>query len=146
VKSRVPKFPKIDKRLLGKWKSDKRKTFLDWNWKKNTAAAKKQRLKSFFGKLILTFTRNRIITRLPHRQWQTSRQYFIIGVDEASVALFEIGEIKIKNEKKYSGIGLRTVKEFFSKPEIKHIHFEKKHFWLSIGNGRNREFFRKLKR
>ena len=28
-------------------------------------------------------------------------------------------------------------------PTISHIHFEGNYFWISIGNGRLREFFRK---
>jgi hypothetical protein len=36
------------------------------------------------------------------------------------------------------------VKEFMSKPEIKHIHFCEDYYWISFGNGKHREFFRKI--
>lgn len=144
MKSGAPKFPKIDKRLLGKWKSDKRKTFLDWHWRKNASSKRKEKLKSFFGNLILTFTRTRIIYDLPYRHWQRSRRYVILGVDETSVAIIVLEKPKIMKRDKYSRAGLQIVEDFWSKPEIQHIHFEKNWFWISIGIGRNREFFRKL--
>jgi hypothetical protein len=144
VKAGAPKFSKTDKRLLGKWKSDKRKTFADWNWKPNTPPLKKRKLKSFFGNLILTFTRTRIVYDLPHRKWQRSWRYAVLGVDETSAAIIVLGKPEIKNRGKYSRASLQIVEDFWSKPEIQHIHFEKKWFWASIGIGRNREFFRKL--
>lgn len=138
-------FPKTDQRLLGTWKSDVRRTFSDWSWKKNTPPQKKAQLKSFFGKLLITFTRSKIISNLPHRDWQSSRSYSLLGADERSVAIMEFGEPEIKNERKYWQEGVRMVKEYRSKPEIKHIHFEKKYFWLPIGNGKHREYFRKIR-
>jgi hypothetical protein len=56
------------------------------------------------------------------------------------------GELEIKNKHKYWTDGVKMVKEFCSKPVIKHIHFENDHYWLSIGTGKHREFFKRLKR
>lgn len=140
MSSKVPKVPKTDPRLLGTWKSDKRQTFADWNWKKHTPPGKKARLKSLFGKLTLTFTRNAVISSLPHREWQSCRNYSILARDETSVAIVEFGW-ELKKSHKDSDPEL---KDFFSKPAIKHIHFDKNYIWFSIGNGRNREFFRKI--
>jgi hypothetical protein len=67
-----PHFPKTDERLLGTWKSDKRRTFAEWNWKNNTSAKKKARLKAFFGKLEVTYTRANVISLLRHRKWRAS--------------------------------------------------------------------------
>ena len=139
-------FPETDPRLLGSWKSDLRRTFRDWNWKSNTSPKKRDRLKSLFGKSMVTFTQTKTILNLPHRDWQTSRHYSILGIDETSVAIMEFGELEIKNKHKYWTEGVKMVKEFCSKPVIKHIHFENDYYWLSIGTGKNREFFKRLKR
>jgi hypothetical protein len=147
AKARVapPRFPKTDKRLLGTWKSDKRRTFAEWNWKKGATPKKKAKLKSFFGKLEVTYTRTKVISLLRHKKWEQERRYAVLGLDEKSVAIIEFGELEIKNRRKYWNEGLKIIKEFCSQPEIKHIHFDKNHFWVSLGNGRNREFFRKTR-
>ena len=140
-----PTFPKTDNRLLGTWKSDARRTFADWNWKKGTSPQKKADLKSIFGKLIVTFTRTKTRADLPHHEWQSSRRYSVLGADETSVAIIEFGEPEIKNEQRYWAEGVKIAKEFCSKPEIKHIRFDKNHFWISIANGKHQECFRKIR-
>jgi hypothetical protein len=82
-----PTFPKNDKRLLGVWKSDRRRTFADWRWKKNTPPRKRARLKAFFGKLEITYTRNKIHCRIPRSESENARRYIILGIDEESVAI-----------------------------------------------------------
>jgi len=145
AKAIQPRFPKTDKRLLGVWKSDKRRTFAEWNWKTRTPPWKKARLKSFFGKAEITYTRNMVHSKLPHRNFEHARQYTILGLDETSVAEVEFGELQIKNRHKYWGEGLKIIKEHFSKPEIKHIHFDKDYFWILIGTGKHREFYQKIR-
>ena len=145
VKTLPPKWPKTDSRLLGTWKSDRRRTFAEWSWGENVSPKKKEKLKSLFGKLLITYTRSRIIWNLPHRKWVNSRRYTILGTDEASVAIVVSGELYIKDPKKYDRFNLQTVKELWSKPEIRQIHFAGNHYWISIGNGKNREFFRRIR-
>jgi hypothetical protein len=145
VKSDLPHFPKIDKRLLGTWKSDKRRTFAEWNWKKNTPPKKREKLKSFFGKLEITYTRTRVISALRHRKWEQTRRYAVLATDDTSVAIVQFGKTEVKDRRRYDLANLEFLEEFCSKPQIEHIHFDKKHFWVSLGNGRNREFFRKIR-
>jgi hypothetical protein len=141
-----PKFPKFDKRLLGVWKSDKKRTFQEWRWVKPLPLKKKKRFKSIFGKLEVTYARAKVISTLRHRKWEQARRYVILGIDDESVAILQFGEIEIKNRRKYDSANLKFVKELFgSKPKIQHIHFDKKHYWISLGNGRNRECFRKIR-
>ena len=140
-----PSFPKTEKRLLGTWKSDKRRTFAEWSWAKKLTPKKKEWFKSIFGKLEINYGRTKVISRLRHRRWEQSRRYVVLGSDENSVAIVNFGRLEIKNRRKYSPLGLEIVDELHSKPEIKHIHFDKKHFWVLIGNGKNRQFFRKLR-
>ena len=95
---------------------------------------------------MLIFTRTKVFSHLPNRNWKTSRRYVVLGMDETSVAIIKLGELDIKNRRQYWQEGLRMIQAYFAKPEIQHIHFDKNHFWISIGIGRNREFFRKLKK
>ena len=145
MKSELPRFPKTDKRLLGTWKSDCRRTFEDWSWSKKLSPKKKKRFQSLFGKLEVTYTRHKIILRLRQHQCEQSQRYTVVAADEASVAIVQFGRLKIKNRRKYDPENLKIAEELFpSKPTIQHIHFEKKHYWISLGNGRNCEFFRKV--
>jgi hypothetical protein len=146
AKSVLPQFPKTDKRLLGIWKSDKRRTFAEWNWKRKISSQKKAKIRSLFGKLEVTYTRTKVISVLPHRDWGQARRYAMLAMDDTSVAIVKFGEIEIMNRRKYDPENLKMVEALFgAKLQIEHIHFEKRHFWISIGNGRNREFFRKIR-
>ena len=140
----LPKFPKTDSRLLGTWKSDRKRTFAEWVWRKKTPPRKKEKLKALFGKLRITYTRSRVISNLPHRKWATWRRYSILAADQTSVAIVIFGKLQVKDAHKYDRYLLETVNELCSKPEIQQIHFTGRDYWISIGNGKNREFFHKL--
>jgi hypothetical protein len=146
MKSVLPRFPKIDKRLLGTWKSDRKRTFAEWNWRTGISPEKKEELKSIFGKLLITYTRSRVIWNLPYRKWVTARRYATLGADETSVAIVIFGKRHVKNAQKYDRINLEIVNEFWSELKIQQIHFTGNHYWISIGGGKNREFFRKIRR
>ena len=138
---------KIDRRLLGSWKSDAKRTFADWSWKKGTTSVGKARLKSLFGKLEITYTRNRIISRLPHLQWEEAQRYTMLGTDAESAAIVIFGKHKIKDRKKYDPLNLAILEDCPVPDErIEHIHFGKDYYWVYVGNGRNREFFRRMKK
>jgi hypothetical protein len=141
-----PQFPKTDKRLLGTWKTDKRRTFLKWNWSKDSSPKRKAHIKSLFGKWEFTYTRTKVISLNRPRKWESSRHYRILGADDSCVAIVEFGELEVKHPSKYWAEGLEMVKEFTSKPAIKVIHFDKKHAWFYFGNGNNREFLTKMRR
>jgi acyl-coenzyme A synthetase/AMP-(fatty) acid ligase len=142
----VAVIPKTDKRLLGRWKSDARLTFADWNWKKGTSPARKARLKSLFGKLELTYTRTKVISRLRHRRWEQARRYAVLGLDADSVAIMTFGKLEIKARREYDLLCLELLDQIGSVTKVEHIHFVKNHFWISIADGRHREFFRKISR
>jgi hypothetical protein len=105
--------------------------------------AKKARFLAIFGKLEITFTRTKVISLLPHRKWEESRRYALLGCDKTSVAIVEFGKWELKCPRNRQE-GLRLLAEMRSAPEIKHLHFDKNHMCISIGNGRCREFFRKI--
>lgn len=141
------KKTKFDKRLLGSWKSDARQTFAEWNWGKKATPEKRARFKALFGKLEITYTRNKVISKLAYRGWEQSQSYTVLGADCGSVAIRRFGMLHIKNRSKYDLVNLQLLEALF--PEegvIEHLHFEKDRYWISLGDGRNREFFRKIKK
>lgn len=99
-----------------------------------------------FGNLEINYTRTKIIMILRYRKWEQARGYEVLASDESSVAIVQFGKMEIKNRKKYDSEYLKLVEKMFpSKPVIQHIHFDKKHYWIALGNGRNREFFKKIR-
>jgi hypothetical protein len=145
VISELPRFPKFDRRLLGAWKSDRKRTFEEWSWRKKLPPQKKKRFTACFGNLEINYTRTKIIMTLRYRKWEQARRYQVVASDESSVAIVQFGPMKIKNRSKYDPEHLKLMQKMFPpKPVIQHIHFEKEHFWISLGNGKNREFFWKI--
>jgi hypothetical protein len=122
----TPRIPKLDSRLIGAWKSDRARTLAEWTSKKKLSKEKAKILQSLFGKLELTFGRSKVISKLPAEDWLQSKFYKILGADSNSVAIVLYGKD--------------------SEPEIKHVHFEKNSFWISLGGGRNREFFKRIRK
>jgi len=82
TKLELPSFPKVDKRLLGTWKSDARRTLKDWRWKKSLSPKRIKKCKTIFGKSEAIFTKTKVISRLSHRNWESARRYAVLGVDK----------------------------------------------------------------
>ena len=136
-------FPKVDKRLLGTWKLDEKKTLKEWTWKRRITPRKKKRFGEILGKSAVTYTRTKVIFTKKETGWHSERHYVVAAADETSVAIVQFGETKIKNRRKYDPYLLRTAEDLFpSKVEIRHIHFEKSGYWISWG--KNRGFFRRI--
>lgn len=145
-KSDIPRFAKTDKRLLGTWKSDRTRTFNEWKWTKKLSSKRMERFQALFGKLEITYSRTRVTSSLNYRHWEQSRRYMLVAADKESVAIVNFGKLRIKNRQNYDLENLKFVEEsLYSIHSIQHIHFDKNHYWISLGNGRNREFFRKIR-
>ena len=110
----------IDKRLLGTWRSDTRKTMRDIRLSSTHKRENEKKLKTMFGKLTVRYTRSRV-----HTDFKGSRDckpYRVVAKDSHSVAV--------------------VTNNGFDEDEIYHIHFEGKYYWVSIG--RIREYFKKV--
>jgi len=118
-------LPYTDTRLLGVWRSDARRTGKEIDDWKVPPAARKRKLKALFGKLELRYTRTRCYASLNGCNWV--QRYKVLAKGDTSVP------IAVEDE---SG----------GNPKIDHIHFEGPHYWINIGNGRLREFFRRVPR
>ena len=113
--------PKTDKRLLGTWKSDKRRTFKDHVPPRRLRGKRLDRFKAIFGKLIVRYTRRKI-----HSEYQGSRDsidYEVLGSDADSVVIMVSGQVA----------ALRR---------IQHVHFEGKYYWITLDG--MREYFRRI--
>src|SRR3569833_2980128 len=95
---------KTDSRLIGTWRSDRRRTLKDWIWKPRTSSQKRKRVADILGHLVILFTRRKIYADFKgHR---SSVSYKVLGVDANSVAIMH--------------------------KSIQHIHFVgPKHYWIT---------------
>ena len=113
-----------DSRLIGTWRSDAHKTSLEIAARRDITTAKKEKLQRFFGKLELRYTPTRCYS---HLNGQVSvNRYIVVAKDSSSVALL--------------------VSDPIMGDHIVHIHFERSHYWIILGSGRMREFFKRVAR
>jgi hypothetical protein len=110
-------------RLIGTWRSDARKTSREIAVRRDIPASKKSKLRRLFGKLELRYTRTHCHARLGN--FVSVTRYTVVAKDSFSVAIFSDSPIAGK--------------------QIFHIHFERNCYWISLGSGRMREFFKRVK-
>ena len=116
---------KAKKRLLGTWRSDRRRTMKDWIWTKKYTPKQRKFPTNLFGQLTVRWTRAKIYTE--RKGFRRSSSYEIIGADVDSVALMAYNQLT-------------------KQQTIRHVHFEGDNYWVLIGgSGRNREWFKKIK-
>jgi len=113
--------PKTDRRLLGTWRSDRRRTVKEWRFLPRTPQRIRKRLAAIFGHLALRYTRRRLYS--DYRGDRQTHEYEVLASDAESVAII------------YRDLSEREWK-------ILHIHFEGRWYWISLGP--QREFFRRV--
>ena len=106
-----------DSRLLGMWRSDSRRTLRDLRARRDISPKAQRVIGALFGKLELRFTSTRCYSTLDGST--SSAPYVVVAKDSSSVA---------------------TV----SDETISHIHFEGSRFWINVGSGLFREFFKRI--
>jgi len=89
----MARVTKIEKRLLGTWKSDKRKTFSEFVPWKGLTKKKLKFLRSLFGKLTVTYTPSKI--RIEYEDLKDLKKYEILGSDLDSVAVLAYDSLRI---------------------------------------------------
>src|SRR5208282_2104467 len=113
---------KTDRRLIGAWRSDRRRTLKDWIWCPRASAAHRKRVADIFGHLVIRFTRQRMHTEF--KEQRSSQNYEVLGSDSESVAITHWNSL-------------------LERQSIQHIHFVgDDHCWIAIG--RQREWFRRV--
>ena len=111
-----------DRRLWGTWRSDARRTGREIVARNDIPEMQKKSLKKFFGKLQIRYTQTRAYATLNGHTEVWS--YKVLGKDSTSAVIL-------------SSTGRER------EPQLTQIHFEGPFFWISLGNGRVREFFKR---
>ena len=115
---------KTDRRLIGTWRSDRRRTLRELRFRPGIPRKKQKTLRGIFGKLQVTYTRNRV--RYVLDEYRATRPCEILASDSLSVAI-------------------RFHDEITGEWCIQHIHFDPRdpdRYWVSFGW--NREWFRRV--
>jgi hypothetical protein len=111
-----------DSRLIGTWRSEGRKTAIEIAARRDIPVSKKKKLRRFFGKLEVRYTETHCYLQLS--DYVSASRYKVVAKDASSVALIVDNPIAGK--------------------QISHIHFEGNHYWITLGSGRMREFFKRV--
>jgi hypothetical protein len=114
---------KFDKRLIGTWQSDRRKTFQHYKPDKSISASHLRRFKALFGKMVVRWGRTKCYSELDG--WEDSGPYEIIASDDSSIVIRHLDAITSQNV-------------------LTQIHFEGDYYWFAI-DGHMNEWFRRLK-
>lgn len=113
---------KMDRRLLGTWKSDRARTFRHFRPKPNCPPASLRKLKAMFGKLTVRWGRRKCYTDLDG--YRDVSNYEVIARDSVSVVV--------------------RLPDFLSgEPRLHHIHFDGEYYWIPLSGGLC-EFFRRV--
>jgi hypothetical protein len=117
---------KMDKRLLGTWRSDRRRTLRELQLPRYVQRKTQKPLRALFGKLRLTYTRSHVHYGMD--DWQAVRPYKVLATDSRSVAI-------------------RYHDELTGEWLIQHIHFsslDADSYWVTFGFGR--EWFTRVRK
>jgi hypothetical protein len=112
-----------DSRLIGTWRSDGRRTLQEIAARRDIPATQRRKLARFFGKLELRYTRTKCYARMETHA--SASGYLVLAKDASSVAILSSNS--------------------FAGEQIHHIHFEGPYYWILLGSGKVREFFRRVK-
>lgn len=110
---------RIDRRLIGTWRSDKERTVKHWHYAKELEPEKKERFENIFGKFSLHFTNTHI-----HTEFEGEKQvvpYTVVASDHSSVVI-------MWHEKERSS--------------LQHIHFDGEGYYVL--SGYNVEFYTRV--
>ena len=111
----------IDNRLLGTWKSDRKKTFAEYVPRRRVSAVWLRKFKSIFGKLVIRYTPRKFICDYDGNQETVS--YQVLGKDSDSVVI-------------------RFYSDLWNEWRVDQLHFDGHHYWVwTYGL---REFFKKV--
>jgi len=111
-----------DARLLGVWRSDGARTRKELAARRDIPARTRRGLSRLFGVLELRFTKTRCYSTLDGNT--DSRRYTVVAKDASSVVIVSADPPRPGNT-------------------ITCIRFEGSRFWINVGDGKFREFFKR---
>jgi len=109
-----------DARLIGKWKSDKRRTMQDVAARRDISARSRSVLKRILGKLELRYTRTHVHSTF--EELSDVERYEVVAKNDSSVVTVSVHPLYGKR--------------------IQHKHFDGQYYWVSLG--RYREYFKHI--
>jgi hypothetical protein len=119
------------KKLLGVWRSDKRKTLQTLHRYHCLPEAKKRKLGALFGKLQLRYTGKYLYCKLGDFEYK--ERYDVVAEDEESIVV-RIYSDGIKN--RIDDYSVKCVPELFT-PRLQQIHFRRhrgrRYYWIGLG-------------
>jgi hypothetical protein len=120
----------LHKKLLGTWKSDKRKTLKTYKPYDSFPLSKRRRVAAIFGKLELRFTPKFCFVTIGGET--TRDRYDVIGEDADSIVLRTYSD---EFKKRVDPVILEGLEDFFA-PRLQHLHFETErgqdYYWIGI--------------
>ena len=118
--------------MIGTWKSDRRLTLSNLHRYHLLTGARKRRLGSSFGRLVLRYTRRRLYIDLGETKW--TAKYDILAEDSSSIVL------RIHSEdlwKRADPLVADILKEMMAAPRLEHIQFRTRrggeYYWIGCG-------------
>lgn len=115
---------KFDRRLIGTWKSDRRRTFLHYKPPEDFTSEKLDKFKSVFGKLTIRWGRGKYYTLL--NGFRDVQSYEIVASDHDSVV------VRIRHE-------------IYGHDCLRQICFDGDHYWIALDGGDLCEWFKRVK-
>ena len=106
--------PRIDKRLIGTWRSDRARTLRTYVPRPSASPESVRRFKALFGKLVIQWGRG--VYRLDLDGVRSVEKYTVVASDESSVVVKTRGTLG-------------------PSPELKQIFFEGDFYWIALGGG-----------
>jgi hypothetical protein len=111
-----------DSRLIGVWRSDARRTRRDLHARRDISVKAQRAIDGILGRLELRYTRTRCYSTLDGNTF--SAPYVVVAKDSSSVAIVS--------------------PDVLGEDAISHLHFEGSMFWIHVGSGMFREFFKRI--
>lgn len=123
LSSVVSRRKMIDKRLLGTWKSDTRRTMREIRNLRDVTPAEANGLRKFFGKLSVRYTRGKVYQQL---SGATSVSAYRVAAKNGDGVVIVID----------SALGVSAL------DSIVHVHFDGRYYWVCLG--KYREYFKRI--
>lgn len=115
-----------DRRLIGRWRSDRERTLAEWPFRPDATEEQRERVGRIFGKLELTYGRWRC--RSVFEGDSNVGWYGVLAKDSSIVMI----------------VGWRRGVLLDWERNLSHIHFTDEHYWITLGESNTREFFRRV--